>query len=135
MRITGGIGFGGLGYITAYLTVPSLGIEGTVRFFVDTGASQTTLSDIDADRLGIDYTKLTRAKQPTIGINGKIFPFVMDDCWLSFRFNNSLHIEFVDAIQVLECDKALPPRPSLLGLDVLKRYCISFEKDQIILEK
>ncbi len=58
MQIRGKIGKRGLGYVSVFAASPRNNIEATVRFCVDTGASATTIADRDAQRIGIDYSKL-----------------------------------------------------------------------------
>lgn len=44
--------------INAHLHFPGFGLGGPVRFEIDTGASRTILGPSDAERLGIDYSRL-----------------------------------------------------------------------------
>jgi len=51
---------GDIGFINARLVSEKVGIDETVEFLIDTGASKTTLLDRDAIRLHIDYNRLTK---------------------------------------------------------------------------
>lgn len=134
MSIIGGLGTGGLGFVSAYLISEKNSINASVRFYVDTGASKTTISDVDAERVGINYNKLNKSKTFLIGIGAKTHPYVLEDCALSFDFGRSAIIEYVGEIFVLEHIDNIE-RPSLLGLDVLKYYSIHFEPNGIRLQK
>ena len=46
-------------YIEAFLSIPSMGINGAVSFLIDTGADSTVLMQADATRLQLDYSQLT----------------------------------------------------------------------------
>jgi predicted aspartyl protease len=67
MRIYGGRGRGNLGHVNAFLMCPNPEISKPIRFYVDTGASRTTIADRDAIRLGLDYTQLQQS-DPALGI-------------------------------------------------------------------
>ncbi len=60
MRIEGYFGRYGAPYIDAVMICEKLGIEESVKFLVDTGASKTTISESDAIRLKINYEELQK---------------------------------------------------------------------------
>src|SRR5919198_73768 len=143
--IEGNIGNGGIGVITAFLLSQKHNIQSPIRFYVDTGASQTLICDSDAKRIGIDYNKLTRSPTPVCGIGGDVCAYDLDNCMLVFKFNRGgggLQIEYLDSVLILrhefdsEKDRAkIMVLPSLLGLDILKRYRLSFCNYSVRLEK
>jgi hypothetical protein len=142
MTIEGNIGNGGLGVITAFLLSQKHNIQSPISFYVDTGASQTLICDKDAKRIGIDYNKLPRSPVPVSGIGGDVSAYDLDNCMLVFKFGTRLQIENVDSILILrhesdsEKERAkIMVLPSLLGLDILKRYRLSFYNYSVKLEK
>lgn len=110
--------------------------------FIDSGASRTVIADADAQRIDIDYSRLSKAPENAIGIGGEVDIYTMSDCMLIFEFKDSVFVEYPDTISVLksptktkkqrEHAKALP---SLLGLDVLHNYSITFTPKSVILER
>lgn len=61
MEIIGKRAKSGLGIVSAYPVSRKHKIDASVRFYVDTGASHTTIAPRDAERLGITYKKLVKA--------------------------------------------------------------------------
>lgn len=73
---------GDAGYINAHIISQSLGIDETVEFLVDTGASRTTLIDKDVIFLGLDYNSLKKHSQNVSGIGGSVETYIIDDTTL-----------------------------------------------------
>jgi Aspartyl protease len=126
----------GLYTIVASLKSPSLSVSAPIRFIVDSGASHTMIGISDAQKLGIDYNILELSPRPLKGIVGSTNAFLLKDCKLLFTDNDSgkIYPEDLDSVLVLspfreddkEKGKIMMSTPSLLGIDVLKKYRISF---------
>lgn len=135
---------GDLGFVNAHLISNSLGIDETLEFAVDTGASKTVILDKDAITLGIDYKKLKRCERDFIGIGGSIKTYIIEDSILLFKSEREeVKIEmpvFVLRHPLKEMDAAEKTKvlriPSLLGRDVINRFRLIFDKrrEEIILE-
>ncbi len=122
------------GYINAHIISPSLGIDETIEFLVDTGATRTTLLDKDAIFLGLDYNNLRKHNQNVSGIGGSVETFIIDDATLILG-SKQIHLSvFVvrhalgnlnkeDKIKILRI-------PSLLGRDVINRFRLVFDKQE-----
>jgi hypothetical protein len=119
-------------------------IDAPIRFYVDTGASRTTIADRDAIRMGIDYARLKESKNPVIGIGcTAVKSYILKNSLVIFRMSkNSFHIERLPIITVLkhepksEEEQALVDQcPSLLGIDVLEKYSVRFTAKKVILEQ
>lgn len=122
------------GYINAHIISPSLGIDETIEFLVDTGATRTTLLDKDAIFLGLDYSNLKKYNQNVSGIGGSVETFIIDDATLILG-SKQIHLSiFVvrhalgnlnkeDKIKILRI-------PSLLGRDVINRFRLVFDKQE-----
>lgn len=144
MRIYGGRGRSNLGYVNVYLMCNRPRINDPIRLYVDTGASRTTIADRDAIRLGIDYEQLEKSQAPVIGIGcSAIENYLMRNALLAFRVSGGgYHIETLDVVTVLkhepqnENERMIVDQcPSLLGIDLLKKYAVRFTDKSVILEK
>lgn len=119
-------------YVVAILESKVLGINETVEFLVDTGASRTTICDKDALRLGIDFSKLERLSEGMLGIGGLVDTYIMKSVKLTFRRENEKgHIENMERIYVLKHvlpDERIMRIPSILGRDILNKYALLYDK-------
>lgn len=112
-------------YVIATLLSIELDIHSPVRFLIDTGASRTIISDMDAIKLGIDYSLLPRFKLGTAGIGGVVDTYFIQNAKLIFRTQKGAHTEKMDEIFVLKHkkrDERIKRIPSLLGRDILNKY-------------
>ena len=144
MRIYGKLGKSGLGYVNVYLMCSNPRINDPIRFYVDTGASRTTIADRDAARLGLDYGELEEAEAPVIGIGcSAIRNHHLRNVLLVFRVSGgSYHIERLPVVTVLRHEprsdeelRIVDQCPSLLGIDLLRKYTVRFTRKSVILEK
>ncbi|MGB9684361.1 MAG: aspartyl protease family protein, partial [Candidatus Bathyarchaeales archaeon] len=119
-------------YVVAILESKDLGINETIEFLVDTGASRTTICDKDALRLGIDFGELERLSEGMLGIGGLVDTYVMKNIKLTFRRENGKsHIENMERVYVLKhaiLDERIMRIPSILGRDVLNKYALIYDK-------
>ena len=139
MQIRGTRGKSGLGVVSAYLLSKEVG-EAAIRFYVDTGASHTTIAYRDALRIGIDYKKLKKAPFKVSGVGGVVDAYLLPNCMLLFQFERSAYIEYLSGIIVLKYDprnkeelKRALTVPSLLGIDFLRHYNVRFTDTKVIL--
>jgi predicted aspartyl protease len=144
MKIYGGRGRGNLGYVNVYLMCSSPEVNDPVRFYVDTGASRTTIADRDAIRLGLDYDHLEESPHPSVGIGCRnVKTYVIREVALVFDASrNAFHIEKLPVISVLKHEprdeeerRNVDQIPSLLGVDLLEKYSVRFTKTHVVLEK
>jgi hypothetical protein len=146
-KIVGDIGIGGLGYINAILMSRPNRLYSPIRFCVDTGCSVTIISHLDALRIGLDdYSNnknLQISDQQTINGVRAFILYILPDAEILFSSEGTSILEYVGNIHVMP-----PPPPtitsrtndesnqiSLLGVDVLKNFTISFSQNNIILGK
>jgi aspartyl protease len=146
-KIVGDIGIGGLGYINAIVMSRHNRVYSPIRFCVDTGCSVTIISRLDALRIGLDYSNnrsLQKSDQQTINGVRAFIPYILSGAEILFNSEGTSIVEYVGNIHVMP-----PPPPttntnrandesnqiSLLGVDVLKKFTISFSQDNIILGK
>ena len=107
-----------------------------ILMVVDTGTAITTINEFDARQMKIDYSKLTR-RQDSMGIGGSAESYTADSCHLYFGEGiESVDVAPVRILRQLNVEKpAQELYPSLLGIDVLRNYKISFTDSKVILEK
>ena len=136
MSIEGRIVSGWLPFIYAKFICDQLQVNKDILLVVDTGTAITTINEFDARQMKVDYSKLKR-KQDSLGIGGSAESYVADSCHLYFGEGiESVDVEPVKFLRQLNVDKADQERyPSLLGMDVLRNYRISFTESKVILEK
>lgn len=118
-------------YIIATLLSIELDIHSPVRFLMDTGASRTIISDMDAIKLGIDYFLLPRFKAGTAGIGGVVDTYFIQNANLIFKTQEGAHTEKMDEIFVLKHkrrDERIKRIPSLLGRDILNKYQLLLDR-------
>lgn len=131
---------GDAGYINVHIISRSLGIDETVEFLIDTGASRTTLLDKDAIFLDLNYDDLKKHSQNVSGIGGSVETFVIEDSTLILG-SEEMHVPILvlrhdlENLNKEERIKILR-MPSLLGRDVINRFKLIFgkEQDEIIFE-
>ncbi|MGQ9723287.1 MAG: aspartyl protease family protein [Candidatus Jordarchaeum sp.] len=119
-------------YLVAILESKTPGINETIQFLVDTGASRTTICDKDSLRLGIDFNKLERLSEGMLGIGGLVDAYAMKNVKLTFRRENGKsHVESMERIYVLRHaiqDERIMRIPSILGRDILNKYALVYDK-------
>lgn len=105
--------------------------EEDVEFLVDTGADMTLLSQKDALRFGLDYSKLKRSEEDLGGIGGKAETY-------STEIILKLEKDFATTLEILTIKPKIPKgisvkeeqelkdwylrMPSLLGRNTIKKF-------------
>ncbi len=134
MRLSGYFRAGPLeaAYITAVLAIPTLGIRQNVEFLIDTGATKTTILDRDAVALAIPYYRLSRLKQPLLGLGGLVDTYVAEQGEIYFKSESgSEHKEQLSELFVVKhkkVDENIMRIPSVLGRDILNKYRLIYDK-------
>ena len=144
-KIVGDIGIGRLGYVNAIVMSRPNRIYSPIRFCVDTGCSVTIISHLDALRIGLDYSNnksLQKSDQQTINGVRAFVPYILPDAEILFNSEGTSILEYVGNIHVMPPPATTTSRAndesnqiSLLGVDVLKKFTISFSQNNIILGK
>ncbi len=156
ITIQGERGRSRLGFISPIVHCEEVGLHGEISMAVDTGASTSCISESDAMKLGVDYTKLS-GPEKIFGISGYCHCYFTGAVSLSFRVEGSevRHVITLPKIGVLkkevesetcpECDHEWQPRaeeilrraqqvPSILGLDVLVDFKVRLTEKRVFLE-
>lgn len=136
MSIEGRLISGWLPFIYAKFICDQLEVNKDILLVVDTGTATTTINEFDARQMKIDYSKLKR-NQDSLGIGGPAESYTADSCHLFFGEGiESVDVKPVKFLRQFNVDKADQERyPSLLGMDVLINYKISFTDSKVILQK
>ena len=132
MEIIAKRGYGGLYYVPAYLSSPCLNELALIRFAIDTGATITTVSSVDAILNGIDCSKLQPLSPTFSATTPNIHTCFISDCKLGFVSDddNDLSIEELSQVNVF-CDSQNVTIQSVLGLNMLANYKIYFSNDKM----
>jgi Aspartyl protease len=144
-KIVGDIGIGRLGYINAIVMSRPNRVYSPIRFCVDTGCSITIISHLDALRIGLDYSNnknLQISDQQTINGVRAFILYILPEAEILFNSEGTSILEYVGNIHVMPPPPTITNRAndesnqiSLLGIDVLKNFTISFSQNNIILGK
>ena len=143
MKIRGYYGKNRLGFVNCQIICKDPPFALPIRLVVDTGSSGTVIADRDAGRLNLDYTKL-EGPYNVLGIGGvNVRAYTLKGINIVFRDSeSSYYVETLPEIKVLRHRaKTRKERisirriPSLLGLDILKKYKVRFNKNGVIIEK
>lgn len=102
-----------------------------ITFLIDTGADVTTISPFETRAYGFNFKNFKRPKNPSIGVGGRqTCEFFIEDVYLRFKTK----IKGRDVIRRLaQMDiirpgkgKRINPMPSLMGVDLLKDFKLTF---------
>jgi len=109
-------------FVIAHLTLPALGLAGTVHFLVDTGADSTLLAPRDAITFGVDLRRLPQ-DTPSTGVGGRT-PTVSTAGRLILEAHT-----FTIPLRILaptsrRQQHLLSTIPSLLGRDILSHFAL-----------
>jgi predicted aspartyl protease len=133
LSIEGRLITGWLPFIFAKFICDKLQVVRDILLVVDTGTAITTINEFDARQMKVDYSKLTKY-QNSLGIGGSAESYLADSCHLYFgEGTESVDVKFLRQSNVAKVDQER--YPSLLGMDVLRNYKISFNESKVILER
>jgi predicted aspartyl protease len=127
---------GWLPFIYVKFICDQLEINKDILMVIDTGTAITTINEFDARGMKVDYSKLTK-NQNSLGIGGQAESYLAESCHLYFGEGiESVDVKPVKFLKQSNVEKADQERyPSLLGMDVLRNYKISFTESSVILER
>ena len=128
MKIIAKKGYGGLYYAPAHLSSPCLDEIAFIRFAIDTGATITSVSSIDAVLNRIDCSKLQPLSPTFSATTPNIQTYFILDCKLGFISDddcNELSVEELSQVNVF-CDSQNITIQSVLGLNLIANHQIYF---------
>lgn len=110
------------GFVPISFEISNLNINGSILFMVDTGASKTTISWVDASRNGIQYNSFPLSRNAVVGIGTGARVYLMNhDIKFYFIGTTGAFSVIKHGIAILE-NPARTPIPSLLGNDFLDAF-------------
>jgi hypothetical protein len=157
LRFTGWI-TNSAAFIQVFVFDEKNNILGDIPLCIDTGACSTCLFERDAVNLGIDYSKLKRAR-PAIGIGGRADAYELKNVKLGLIDGDDRgYLASFDSMMVIVPQKNLKGKivglihhllgskgssyaqssrglPSLLGFDFLRTCKISFSNNEVYLDR
>jgi predicted aspartyl protease len=136
LSIEGRLVSGWLPFVYVKFICDQLEINKDILMVIDTGTAITTINEFDARGMKVDYSKLTK-NQNSLGIGGQAESYLAESCHLYFGEGiESVDVKPVKFLKQSDIEKADQERyPSLLGMDVLRNYKISFTESSVILER
>jgi len=138
LRIIARRGKASLFYLNAFFYSTSLNRIASARFLLDTGATTTCISELDAIKNTIDYSKLIPAP-PVRGVGSVVSSFYLPQCTMLFLANDGYHLAELPFVIVFRNDDLLNPEKtttqSLIGVDILTSFKIAFVDNYMVLEK
>jgi hypothetical protein len=129
--------------IAAFFKSLNLTKSASIDFIVDTGSSKTTINDKDAERLEIDYNSLIPTSEKYFGVGGtKVESFSLKNCRLLFSdASGNPYVEQLEEVLVMrhifksdDDKRMIMGFNSILGLDILRKYRISFSNLTVFIE-
>jgi hypothetical protein len=140
LRVIGCRNIYGLFYLPVVIKsriLPNLVVK--LSLCVDTGASVTTISDTDALRNEIPIDSLDSGSEIAQGFGGSVRTKKLPDCIVSFMTEeNTMYRTSWNYLFIIDRGKNYAmnnPLPSVLGIDFVQDFSISFQNNKIILEK
>ncbi len=124
--LNGGIGRGsGELYLSSHLYLPSLHFEGPITFRVDTGADRTCIAPNDLLAYGVDFAALEGFPTAVAsGIGGRVTLYEVPGV---LSFDDGEHEYLYEVTLTIPKPDEVPPLPSLLGLDILQRWRMTYD--------
>ena len=128
-------------YLTANILVN--GMTQKIRFLIDTGSSVPTISQGDAEYLGIDTLNLRKRAEPSLTYAGQVLPLKLDNVdFIMVEENRRFVLENLQSVDVLQStgDRELDVSlPSVIGMDFLNECSYSLyvcpKENEAFLEK
>ena len=137
-------------YVTGYLLCSQYKGFKHARFYLDTGCTCTTILDVDAVKLGLDWSCLTKSIHPSMTASGGVNPFELPNVIIGLQTfddqgKRTLKQFPLRVLHIIPPDDPTAIVPvqysfsySLLGIDVLKRFnhwYWDYKKKKVILER
>ena len=119
---------GGHPYVSAVVGMPRLGVFGTVRFLVDTGAAVTCIHPKDSVPLSLPFDRLQNSEFVT-GVGGRSERFVERATLTFFDAADAVTYMYDLDVRIGKPQQVRAGLPSLLGQDVLGRWVMVHDPD------
>ena len=121
--ISGEVDHYGRPYVEAFVYFRRLGVGQTIGFFVDTGASSTSIHPQDGEEAGLPYDRL-QSPRSVSGVGGQA-TYYSEPAVMYFIDEPQARLYFLD-LAIAEPTGANSNLPSLLGRDVLRNWKMTY---------
>ncbi len=119
-------------FVDILLEIPDLNIKRKVSFLIDTGSPITILSERDARKLKIDYSKLKPANGSIMGLGGFAETYILKNVILHFFTRTRMTDITLKKLLAYKNDSndkdIINQIPSLLGRDVLREFTLIYNE-------
>jgi len=128
-------------YVELLLEIANLHIRRKVSFLIDTGSPITILSERDARKLKIDYSRLKPTNEEIMGLGGFSKTYTLSNVILHFFSKSGMvDIERKELFvykNVATEEEIINQIPSLLGRDILREFTLTYDekKNNVSLKK
>ena len=128
-------------FIDVLLEIQDYKIRRKVSFLIDTGSPITILSERDARKLKLNFSKLKPANDNIMGLGGFAETYILNRVILHFFTKTSMIDvplkELFVYKNVAKDEDIVNQIPSLLGRDVLKEFSLTYDErdDNISLKR
>ena len=124
--IIGELGTFGRPYVRCRLSLPRLGVGGRLIFLVDTGADSTYLHPGDGVEIGVPFD-LLQGRSTTRGIGGTASHFPEPAVLVFADEAEGQDYGYRISINVAKSDDVSDRIPSLLGMDIIRRWQMDYD--------
>jgi len=105
--------------VDCFIRLPSTNTQAIIPFLIDTGADWSVLMPSDANRLNVNYKKLTRTRK-SFGIGGACVEYVVP-ALLAVSDEKTMY-GYKFALGIAEPMPDLHDAPSIIGMDILRHW-------------
>ena len=112
-------------YMEGRLLLPRLRLRADVSFVVDTGADRSVLMPLDAQRIGVDFSRLS-GEVESVGIGGLVRNYT-EQAVLVFNEPSRRLVGYFINLEITSPGPDIEDVPSLLGRDVLDRWRMNYD--------
>lgn len=104
-------------FMEVVIRIPSYKAKEKLLFLVDTGASHSSISQKDADSLGVDLNKLPKHSVNVKGVGGEVPTFILKDVYMVFETEKDNYVHLIDEMYLNKGNF-----PSILGMDFISKF-------------
>ena len=117
--LTGDFDDQGRPWITGYVVLPRLKVQGSVDFLIDTGSDSTVIHPSDGKTINVPFDELSNLVEHR-GIGGSR-RYYREDAIIFFLDDSSLH-RYPTVVSIAKPDNVLDLTPSLIGRPLLNAW-------------
>lgn len=121
-------------YLDVLVSLRKRATKRKIAFLIDTGSPKTIISERDALKLGLDFTRMRELNEQLLGLGGFSETYRVANVTLLFASENGGHTEQLKEV-IVHREQELPDEikkqiPSLLGRDLIGRFVLVLDEGQ-----